>query len=207
MPGHPGRLIARFPTTPANYGVTVFPTQPDRPAARGHLSAPSLDVHSSFLQALSEYHREGLHLDLAAEELADPGMFLTWARNLRRAGTSGEATCERDRVPHRVLWWTHEDHYIGRVRINLALNDGLRDFGGHIGYDIRPSARGKGHATALLAEALPLANRLGIDPALLTCAPSNAASRKVIERNGGNFCDVSPSGRLRFWCPTGLVSS
>jgi predicted acetyltransferase len=161
-----------------------------------------LDVHASFLQALPEYHQEGLHLDLTAEDLAEPARFLSWAQGLHRAGINGEAAFERDRVPHRVLWWVHEDQYIGRVRINLVLNDSLRNFGGHIGYDIRRPARGQGHATALLAEALRLANQLGIDPALLTCAPSNAASRKVIERNGGKLRDVSPSGRLRFWCLT-----
>jgi predicted acetyltransferase len=166
------------------------------------LSAPTLDAHASFLQALDEYHGEGLHLDLSPEELADPGRFLAWAEELHRAGVNGEAECERDRVPHRVLWWILGDHYIGRVRINFVLNDDLRDFGGHIGYDVRPSARNQGHATALLAGALRVAHRRDIDPALLTCAPDNVASRQVIERNGGKLSDVSPSGRLRFWCPT-----
>ncbi|MEC3976261.1 GNAT family N-acetyltransferase [Amycolatopsis sp. H20-H5] len=95
------------------------------------------------------------------------------------------------------------NRYLGRVRLNLELNDELREFGGHIGYDIRPSARGQGHATALLAATLQLARGLGIPTALLTCAPENTASRRVIERNGGVLSDVSPAGRLRFWCPTG----
>jgi predicted acetyltransferase len=173
------------------------------PSGSARLSEPTLAVHTSFLQALGEYHEEGLHLDISAEELTDPGSFLAWVQKLRHAGMDGEAGCSRDRVPHRVLWWTVGDNYLGRVRINLVLNDELRDFGGHIGYDIRPSARNKGHATALLADALRLAKRLHIDSALLTCAPSNAASRRVIERNGGELRDMSPSGRLRYWCPTG----
>ncbi|SDJ45915.1 Acetyltransferase (GNAT) domain-containing protein [Actinokineospora alba] len=85
---------------------------------------------------------------------------------------------------------------------NLRLNDELTDFGGHIGYDIRPSARGRGHATALLAAALGVAHTYGIDRALLTCAPDNLASRRVIERNGGELDDISPAGRLRYWCRT-----
>ena len=40
-----------------------------------------------------------------------------------------------------------------------------------------------GHATAMLAAALPVARSLGIDPALLTCDDDNIASRKVIEAN------------------------
>jgi predicted acetyltransferase len=183
--------------------MAEFLSQSEQSPAGGRLSAPALDIHASFLQALDEYHSEGLHLDLSREKLADPGSFLSWARGLRRAGVNGEGECERDRVPHRVLWWVLGDRYIGRIRINFALNDDLRDFGGHIGYDVRPSARNQGHATALLARALQVAHWRHIDPALLTCARDNVASRRVIERNGGKLSDVSPSGRLRFWCPTG----
>jgi predicted acetyltransferase len=172
------------------------------PSVIGHLSEPTAEIHASFLQALDEYHREDLHADLRPEILADPGRFREWAECLRDAGLAGMATDERDRVPHRVLWWVADGEYVGRVRINLELNDSLRDFGGHIGYDIRPSARGRGHATALLAAALGIANGFGIDPALLTCAPDNVASRKVIERNGGELWDTGAAGRLRFWCPT-----
>ncbi|GLY33994.1 hypothetical protein Amsp01_000180 [Amycolatopsis sp. NBRC 101858] len=34
-------------------------------------------------------------------------------------------------------------------------------------------------------------------------APDNHASRRVIERNGGVFADLSAAGRLRFRCPAG----
>ncbi|NJC71599.1 GNAT family N-acetyltransferase [Planosporangium thailandense] len=168
----------------------------------GRLAVPNPAVHASFLSALREYHAEGLHRDVDAEALADRAGFLAWVENLRRAGIDGTAACERDRVPHRILWWVDGDRYLGRVRINLELNDGLREFGGHIGYDVRPSARRQGHATALLGAALRRAGAWGIDPALLTCAPENTASRRVIERNGGTFQDISAAGRLRYRCPT-----
>ncbi|SDY70199.1 Predicted acetyltransferase [Micromonospora pattaloongensis] len=173
------------------------------PATRGRLATPSSAVHASFLDALGEHHAEDLHAEVDAEALADPAVFRLWIEELRLAGVNGTADCARDRVPHRVLWWVDGDRYLGRVRINLVLNDELREFGGHIGYDVRPSARGQGHATALLGAALRLANGWGINPALLTCAPENAASRRVIERNGGTLQDVSNAGRLRYWCATG----
>ena len=73
--------------------------------------------------------------------------------------------------------------------------------GGHIGYDVRPSARRQGHATAILAAALPVAASLGITEALLTCEETNTVSQRVIEKNGGRLIDKVGS-KLRYWVPT-----
>jgi predicted acetyltransferase len=106
------------------------------------------------------------------------------------------------RVPETVLWYIEGTTFIGHVSIRHRLTEWLLDQGGHIGYDVRPSARRQGHATAMLAGALPRANRLGIDPALVTCMRDNFASRRVIERAGGELEDER-QGRLRYWIATG----
>lgn len=105
-------------------------------------------------------------------------------------------------VPATTLWWLAADEYLGRVAIRHRLTSRLLEAGGHIGYDVRPSARRKGHATAMLRAALPFARRLGITSALITCDAANVASRRVIERNGGILEDERGS-KLRFWTPTG----
>jgi predicted acetyltransferase len=61
-----------------------------------------------------------------------------------------------------------------------------------------PSARLRGHATAMLAAALPVARSLGVTDVLITCDTDNVASRKVIEANGGVLEDQR-GGKLRFW--------
>jgi predicted acetyltransferase len=104
-------------------------------------------------------------------------------------------------VPVTTLWWADGETYLGRISIRHHLNDALIEIGGHIGYDVRPSARRRGHSTAMLAAALPRAAALGIDKALITCDESNIASRKVIERNGGVLEDRRGT-TLRFWAPT-----
>ncbi|MDM4721561.1 GNAT family N-acetyltransferase [Micromonospora sp. WMMA1363] len=104
-------------------------------------------------------------------------------------------------VPSTTLWWIQDDDYLGRLAIRHRLTPHLREFGGHIGYDVRPSARRRGHATAMLHAALPVACGLGIESALVTCDPDNVASRRVIEANGGIFEDQR-GGKLRFWVPT-----
>lgn len=91
--------------------------------------------------------------------------------------------------------------FLGRIAIRHRLTPKLRQFGGHIGYDVVPTARGKGHARRMLGLALPVARKLGIDRALLTCGLDNIASQKVIEANGG-ILDENATERLRFWIAT-----
>src|SRR5438128_907252 len=56
---------------------------------------------------------------------------------------------------------------------------------GHVGYGVRPSARGRGVATWALGEVLRLAPAEGLDRVLLVCVDDNLASIKTIERHGG----------------------
>ncbi len=109
-----------------------------------------------------------------------------------------------DWVPCTTYWWVDDAGFVGRLAIRHRLTPDLLEVGGHIGYDVRPSRRREGHASRMLAESLPLAYALGIDPALLTCDDTNTASRKVIEKNGGVLEDQR-GYKLRFWVPTSAV--
>ncbi|MFD8702811.1 GNAT family N-acetyltransferase [Kitasatospora sp. NPDC059648] len=92
---------------------------------------------------------------------------------------------------------------MGRLAIRHRLTPKLERVGGHIGYDVRPGARRRGHATAMLAAALPVAAALGVSKALLTCDETNTASRRVIEAHGGLL--VAADGRkLRYLVPTAV---
>jgi predicted acetyltransferase len=90
-------------------------------------------------------------------------------------------------VPQTWLWWVAGDEFLGRLSIRHRLTPHLLVEGGNIGYEVRPSARGMGHATAMLAAALPLATALGIELAHLDLDDDNVASRRVIEKNGGTL--------------------
>jgi predicted acetyltransferase len=147
------------------------------------LATPDTQYHASFLAALAEYHEEPRYVAaLRAEE------------HLKDDGRS-------TRVPQTNLWWVDDDEFLGRIAIRHRLNAGLRSVGGHMGYEIRPSVRHQGHATAMLAAALPLARAMGIDPALITCDVGNAISRRVIEANGGRYAGRDGT-ELHFWVPT-----
>lgn len=124
--------------------------------------------------------------------------YVRWLRDQARE----DAPRPEGYVPATNLWWVNGDDYLGRIAIRHRLTPELCERGGHIGYDVRPSARRRGHASAMLRLALPVARSLGIASALLTCDIQNVASRKVIERNGGVLEDQR-GDKFRYWIPTG----
>ncbi|ONI71894.1 GNAT family N-acetyltransferase [Kribbella sp. ALI-6-A] len=172
------------------------------------LVEPTAAVHRSFLAAWDELEPEeerwmGAHAldeDWNRAQAEDPAEF---ARLVDAIKSEADETLELPPglVHQTVLWFTDGDEWLGRLSIRHDLTPALLELGGHIGYVVRPSARRQGHATAMLAQALPIAAELGIDPALLTCDADHDASRKVIEAAGGELEDER-HGKLRFWVPT-----
>lgn len=163
------------------------------------LVGPSPSVRESFVQALGEFRAEGRHRDLDPLALAEPQSFGRYVEGLLARATV--APDPSGLVPETVLWWIAGERYLGRVSIRHTLTAPLRRRGGHIGYEVRPSARRKGHGTRMLASALPIARAIGIDPALVTCDAENLASRRIIESAGGEpWAELD--GELRFWVPT-----
>ena len=92
---------------------------------------------------------------------------------------------------------------VGTIQIRHTLNDFLLNFGGHIGYSIRPSERRKGYGTRMLALALNKCRGLGLDKVLITCNDKNEASAKTIVKNGGVLEDkrIERDGGIvrRYW--------
>jgi len=87
---------------------------------------------------------------------------------------------------------------VGFLNLRLRLNDFLLEEGGHIGYSIRPSERGKGYAKEALCQGLQVAKGKNIKQALVTCSTENPASRAVILANGGIYEDVR-NRTERYW--------
>jgi predicted acetyltransferase len=175
------------------------------------LVAPTPRVQGSFLAAMAEFQAEGRgqpddHTSLGAEirefsrSWSDPAAFAAYAQSLQAASLE-DSPRPPGWVPATTLWWLDGQEYLGRLAIRHRLNDFLRELGGHIGYDVRPSSRRSGHATRMLHAALPIAHGLGLDRVLITCDVGNVGSRRVIEANGGQFEDQRGE-KLRFWVPT-----
>ena len=76
---------------------------------------------------------------------------------------------------------------LGLIQIRLKLKGYLVNFGGHIGYSVRPSERRKGYAKTMLRAALDICRKEGLSKVLITCLEDNIGSAKAIESCGGIF--------------------
>lgn len=100
---------------------------------------------------------------------------------------------------HCSFFWIVDDgELVGFLALRHALTEFLFEGRGHIGYCVRPSARGRGLAKAALKLGLDEAANRGIAPVLVCCFETNDASRAVIEACGGQFDDIRDGSR-RYW--------
>ena len=82
---------------------------------------------------------------------------------------------------------------VGMIQLRLRLTQALLRAGGNIGYSVRPDCRRQGYAGLMLDGCLRRAAALGMRRVLITCSPSNLASRRTILSCGGQLENVLPS--------------
>ena len=82
------------------------------------------------------------------------------------------------------------DEVVGMINIRPEAETHflLKQYGGHIGYEVKPSRRRQGIATKMLRDTLKLCkDEFRLKRVLITCLKDNEASRRVIMNNGGEF--------------------
>jgi predicted acetyltransferase len=110
-----------------------------------------------------------------------------------------------DIVPMDSYFIETEGRILGEIFIRRRLSAALEQYGGHIGYKVRPSCRNRGVATAALRLALQKLAAIGVPRALVTCDAANLASARVIGKCGGvRIEDSQQQDRVtrRYWLET-----
>lgn len=162
------------------------------------LIIPIKQYFQSYLELLSALSEHDLnvgepHIAILAKENFD-------LYNERLAKDRLGEDMPKDWVPASLFWGVDNDKVIGRLHLRHELP---KNGGGHIGYAVHPSERGKGYATEMLQLGLSKAADIGLKKVYLTCDKTNTASRTVIEKNGGNleneFFSEEGVARLGFW--------
>lgn len=83
-----------------------------------------------------------------------------------------------------------DDEVIGMVNLRpfAESHPYLSLYGGHIGYNIRPSRRKQGIGSMMLRDFLLIClNDYHLDKVLITCYKDNEGSRRIILNNGGKY--------------------
>lgn len=166
---------------------------------------PTTELHAAWLASRDEWgggvHQPGSGLR-PGDDIDSSAGFAEWVARLRREGD--ESVPPATGLVHAAYWWivNEEDTVLGAIALRYALTDFLLQAAGHIGYGVRPSARGCGVASWALGEELGAARRRHLDSVLITCDEDNTASARVIGKHGGVLEDIreTPIGlKRRYW--------
>lgn len=81
----------------------------------------------------------------------------------------------------------NDNKIVGSLNIRLSLNERLLKLGGHIGYGIRPSERGKGYSKINLYLGLIEAKKFNLDKVMINTEVNNIQSNKTLVSLGGDL--------------------
>lgn len=157
------------------------------------------DIKSLFTEYINEWYENEEKVVPWSTDVRQHGGFFKMLSMLEEAIDPVDANF----VKAKTYVLIDRDKIVGAVNIRYALNDYLNKKGGHVGYGVRKSERGKGYATKLLHYAVKNLNNEGVNSVLVTCDESNGASAKVIINNNGVEDEPYKSDKQekvrRFW--------
>lgn len=89
----------------------------------------------------------------------------------------------------------NDNRIVGTINLRWNLSELMLQFGGHIGYSIRPTERRKGYNKINLYLVMIEARKVGLDRVMLACDVNNAGSDRTLQALGGKLerTEIDPS--------------
>ena len=149
-----------------------------------YLEIPSIDRKNDAVDFINEFYKYNSEINGVGGLHRYLDDYSGWLNKLEEDYTRIPS---EEKVPARTYFLVrqNDNKIIGMINIRLALNKRLREFGGHIGYGIRPTERGKGYNKINLYLGLKVCDEYGIENVLLDADLDNPASWKTMEALGG----------------------
>lgn len=135
----------------------------------------------AMLQAYVQEHYDHGENSISASLGLTASGYAGWVEKIGRNAREGDAQWGRS----LLYLCIDQGELIGLLSIRYDLPEELSNKYGDIGYGVRPSARNKGYATAMLRHALSVCKEKGKRQVVLGCYRDNIPSAWVIEKNGG----------------------
>lgn len=163
-----------------------------------YFESPSLERKNEIIEYLDEFVEYGSNINSSGslDKIYDG---YTFEEALERCLNmeNEEYSKKFERCPSRTFLLIREsdNKIVGSINIRWNLNEKMLQFGGHIGYGIRPTERRKGYNKINLYLGILEARRLGLEKVMLDCDVNNLGSDRTLKALGGKLerTEVDPS--------------
>ncbi len=165
---------------------------------RFYLEEPSLERKDEIIEYLDEFvkYNSNINGTGSLDKIYDGYTFeeaLERCLNMKNE----EYAKSINRVPGKtfLLIRKNDNKIVGTINIRWNLSEKMLEFGGHIGYGIRPTERRKGYNKIQLYLVLLEAQKLNLDKVMIDCSVDNLGSDKTIKALGGILerCELDES--------------
>lgn len=155
---------------------------------RFYYEEPSIERKEDAIEYIEEHIRNNSNINGSGKlyYYLEKKSYEEWLKFLELMKNKEEAN-KNNFVPSRTYFLVREadNRIVGMINIRLELNDFLKQYGGHIGYGIRPSERQKGYNKINLYLGLKVCQEYDIENVMLDADINNPGSWKTMEDLGG----------------------
>ena len=165
---------------------------------RFYLERPSMERKKEIIEYLDEFVKYGSDINGSGslDKIYDGYTFeVALDRCLKVEDEEYAKRVGRCQGKTFLLIRENDNKIVGTINVRWNLNEEMLQFGGHIGYGIRPTERRKGYNKINLYLGMIEAKNVGLDNVMLDCDVNNLGSDKTLKALGGTLerTEIDPS--------------